>query len=157
MKKPKYIAYPFTYLVLIILPIISSIIVLLYKEYAGAIVCFCMGVLFAIPYIIFRKKFFAKMIIDDEGFKIYYRKQIVRELKWKDIKDAQAIPTSYGGHIFFANKPLYTGKESWKNTYEIFVRCNSNFIVELYKHKDKIPVPIRDLEKLHKEIVKRLT
>ena len=47
-------------------------------------------------------------------------------------------------------------KEEWKNSKEFFVRLNSNFAIYLFQYKDKIPVPIKDLDKLPKSIQEKL-
>ena len=96
------------------------------------------------------------MLIDEEGFKIFYRGNITKQLKWENIKEARAYIDGYGGLIIFSDKPLYEGKERWKNSKEIFVRMNSKFVIYLFQYKDKIPVPIKDLDKLPKSIQERL-
>ena len=97
------------------------------------------------------------MIIDQNGIRTYYKQKIVKELNWNKISDAQAINNAHGGYIIFSDKLLHSGKESWKNSREIFVNMNSDFAIELYKYKNKIPVPIRDIEKLSPIIVKKIS
>ena len=50
----------------------------------------------------------------------------------------------------------YQGKEKWKNYNCIFVNLKTHFAIQLYKYKDKIPVEIKDLEKLHPIVQEKL-
>ena len=109
------------------------------------------------PFIIFRKLFFSRMIIDSTGIKVFYKKTIINKIDWTEIKYALAISNSYGGQIIFSTEPILKGKESWKNYNKICISFNSELAIDLYKHKDKIPVKIDDLEKLPKSIQERLT
>ena len=157
MKKEKYIVNHFLTLALIIIFFgFSAIVLIICKEYWAGIFSIISGFLLASPYIFMRKIAFAKMLINEEGFKIFYRGNIIKQLKWEDIKDVKAIPDGYGGTIFFSDKPLYEGKERWKNSKEISVRMYSKFAIYLFQYKDKIPVPIRDLDKLPKSIQEKL-
>lgn len=156
MKKAKYITNPYIYLLMIALPLLCGIIVLFFGEFYGAIVCFVIALLFTLPIIIFRKKFFSKMIINEYGIKVYYKHIVIKEILWKNIKEAQATLTSHGGQITFTDTSFYTGKEKWKNWNFIFVNLNSEFAIELYKYKSKIPVPIKDLDKLPNSIIQKL-
>ncbi len=156
MQKSKYISYPFIYFLLILFCLFFGILTFCLKEIYGGIFCFAVAILFAIPLIFLRKRFFLKMIIDETGIKTFYRNHLERELKWKDIIVVQAVPTAHGGQILLSDKPLFTGKERWKNWKEIFISFNSSFAIYLFKYKDKIPVEIIDLDKLHPVIQEKL-
>lgn len=156
MKKAKYITNPYIELSIIFFAIVVGIVVLFYKEISGAIACFCIALFWGIIFICLRKTFLSKMLIDEYGFKMFYMGNIIKQLNWEDIKDIKVRPNIKGGLIFFSNQPLYEGKEEWKNSKEFFVRVNSNFAIYLFKYKDKIPVPIRDFNKLPKSIQERL-
>lgn len=155
MKNAKYVSNPFVYMILIISPIIVSIITLCCQEYYGALACLCIAVLFSVPLILLRKRFFIKMIIDQQGIRTYYKNKLIKDLKWENIKDAQAIPTSSGGQIIFSDNPLYSGKDKWKNSKEIFVSMNSNFAIYLFEYSKNIPIAIKDIEKLNPKIAEK--
>jgi len=156
MNKAKYITNPFLYLILIMLPVVIGIIIIFFKEYYASMICFIIAILFSLPYICLRKYFFSKMLINDEGITKLYRNEILKKLKWEDIVVAQAVTTPHGGQITFSDKPLFEGKEKWKNWKEIFVNMNSKFALELYKYKNKILVPIKDLEVLSQYVQDKL-
>lgn len=156
MKKEKYITNPYIYIMMIALPVLSGIICLICKEFYGSIVCFIIALVYSLPFVIFRRKFFSKMIIDENGIRVFYKHNVIKELLWENIKEVQATPTSHGGQISFTDTSFYRGKEKWKNWDGIFVNLNSDFAIELYKYKDKIPVEIKDLDKLPKDIINRL-
>lgn len=156
MKKAKYISNPFIYLSGLIFPIASILITLIIKDFYALIFCVCVTIVYLLPIIILRKLMFRKMIINEEGITIYYRNSIVKQLLWEDIKEAQATPTSYGGQITFTETTFYQGKEKWKNWNLIFINLKSDFAIELYKYKDKIPVQINNLEKLNPIIQEKL-
>lgn len=157
MKKAKYINNPLIYILLIILPIVGGIVTLCFKEYIGCIVCFGISIIFCIPLIIFRKRFFLKMIVDEQGIRTCYRKNIIKDIEWEKIKDALAVNNSHGGYIILSDKNLYTGKDSWKNSKEIFIMMNSDFAIEFYKYKDKVSVPIKNINCLSPSIVERIS
>ena len=148
MEKAKYISNPFIYLSGEIITVLGIITTLVIKDYYALLFCICVSIVYLIPVIILRKLWFRKMLINEEGFTIYYGKSIVKKLLWEDIKEAQATATSFVGEITFSDKPLYQGKEKWKNWNCIFVNLKTSFAAELYKYKDKIPVEIKGLEKL---------
>ena len=156
MGKSKYISNPFIYLsgeILIFAGIITTLII---KDFYALLLCICVAIIYILPVIILRKHWFRKMIINEEGITIYYRNSIVKQLFWKDIKEAQATPTPYGGQISFTDTVFYQGKEKWKNWNCIFVNLKTRFAIELYKYKDKIPVEIKDLEQLHPILQEKL-
>lgn len=156
MKKAKYISNPFIYLsgeIIIIAGIITTLVI---KDFYALMLCICVSIIYIIPIIILRKLMFRKMIINEEGLTIYYRNSLVKQLFWKDIKDAQAIITAQGGRILFSDKALYTGKERWRNWNCIFVNLKTSFAIELYKYKDKIPVQINNFEQLDPIIQEKL-
>ena len=152
MKKAKYISNPFIYLSGEIMPILGIITTLIVKDYYALIFCVCIFLLWPLPIVFMRKLMFRKMLINEEGFTIYYGKSIVNKLLWKDIKDTQVLLTGQGARILFSDKPLYVGKERWRNYDCIFVNFKTSFAIELYKYKDKIPVEIKGFEKLPKYI-----
>lgn len=152
MKKPKYISVPFFYSIYPLIGFVGGIVMIFYNEISGAIFCFLGGIFFAVPLIIFRKLFFKKMIIDEEGIKTYYRKTIIKDLKWEDIKESKVNPGNKV-QILFTDTTFHTGKESYKDTFGIFVNIgNPTFGKALYKYADKIPVPIKDIDRLPKVI-----
>ena len=126
-------------------------------EYCVLLIFVCAALIYPLPVILLRKLFFRKMIINEDGFTIYYRNKIVKQLLWENIKEAKAIPTPFGGEIDFTDTFFYTGKDKWKNKDCIFVNLKTNFAIELYKYKDKIPVKIKDLDRLSYEVRKRLS
>lgn len=148
MKKAKYINYPFSYLSLVLFFLICFIILMIFKEYWGGIISLAFGFLVAIPFIIFRKQVLKKMLINETEIVVYYKNQIVKKLKWVDIKYAQYQNDPHG-HIFtLSDKPLYEKREAYKNIDEINIRTNSKFIIEFYKFAYKIPVPIKEIDKM---------
>lgn len=155
--KIKYVNHPLTYSLLFIIFIIFGIILLVLQEIGGAVLSFSFALLYFVLYIIFRKFFFAKMLIDDVGIKLYYKDEITKNMDWYEIKYILAMPNAYGGQIIFSREPILKGKEMLKNRDKIAVNLNSKIAIELYKYKDKIPVKIEDLEKLPKSIQERLT
>ena len=152
MKKAKYITNPYINFVLIIVPLIGMLVSLIFKDMWGVILCLCLIFFCGFFLILLRKTLFLKLLIDEKGFKTFYRGNIIKQLNWEDIQDIKAKSNI----IFFSDKPLYSDKEEWKNGKEIFVRINSKFVIYLFKYKDKIPVPIKDLDKLSKSIVDKL-
>ncbi len=143
MKKAEYIARPILQCAILII-IIDTIILLCFKEFWGALLGFCFAILLAIPLIVFRKFFFKKMLLNETGAYLSYRDKILRAVKWEDVKEIQ-----YRSGIFtLSDKPLYTGKEKYKNTFEINILTNSKFIIEFYKYAYKIPVPIKEINKM---------
>lgn len=148
MKKAKYINYPFSYLSLVLFFVICFIILMILKEYLGGILSLAFGFLVTIPFIIFRKQFLKKMLINETEIVVYYKNHIVKELKWEDIKYAQYQNDPHGHIITLSDKPLYEKREAYKNIDEINLRTNSKFIIEFYKYAHKIPVPIQEIDKM---------
>jgi len=156
MEKAKYISNPFIYLsgeILIFAGIITTLII---KDFYALLLCIFVAIIYSLPTILLRKLWFRKMIINEGGITIYYKNSIVKQLLWENIKEAQATPTPYGGQISFTDTAFYQGKEKWKNYNCIFVNLKTHFAIELYKYKDKIPVEIKDLEKLHPIVQEKL-
>ena len=117
---------------------------LCFKEFLAALLVFSFAILFTIPLIIFRKFFFKKMLLNETGIYLSYKKKVLREIKWEDVKDIQ-----YRVRVFIlSDKQLYTGNERYKNTFEINIFTNSEFITEFYKNAYKIPVPIKEIDKM---------
>ena len=157
MKKAKYLSAPFIYFIFISIMLIGVLFFLLFNEYILALVLFFMSLLFILPAIFGRKHLLSKMLIDDKGIHVYYRNKLLKEIKWEDIKIAKAIPTAYGGQIIFAPNQIYTKNEGLKNLKEnFFINLNSDFALDLYEYKDKIPVDIIDLDKLNKIVYNKL-
>jgi len=75
MKEAKFISNPYLYIIVILFPAISSIALFFSREFAGATASLVITIVFCIPLICLRKKFFAKMLIDDAGIKIFYQKK----------------------------------------------------------------------------------
>lgn len=97
------------------------------------------------------------MLINEIGITTYYRNTILIHLEWKDIQDAQAYSFGQQYQIIFSNKPITQKKEKGNILYEVFVNLNPPFISALYENKNKIPVPIRDINKLDKRYVEMFT
>ena len=96
------------------------------------------------------------MLIDDVGISVTYRNTTMLFLKWEEIVVAKAIPTPHGGQLIFSDIPLYTGKESWKNSNKVFININSKLGSEFIKYKNNLSVPITDLEKLPQHTINKL-
>ena len=121
MKKAEYVVNPFAYLLGVCVPFCISCILLICGEFYPALVCFCIAIVYLIPIIIFRKSIFSKMLINENGIKVLFRKKVIKQIKWNEIKDAIIIETSHGGRIMFSETPLYTGKDKWKNKNKISI------------------------------------
>ena len=108
---------------------------------------------FFIIVILLRKQLFAKILIDEHGIKMFYRKVATRQIEWKEIQGAQAMLANEV-QIFFAKDRdiLSTQKKRLERAKEMFiVRLGAKAQAQaLYQYKDKIPVSIRDLDKLPK-------
>lgn len=156
MKNPEYIIRPYLYLSIILIPFILALILLVLSEFFAAIVTFFISILFLVPFVILRKKFFAKLIINDQGLTVFYKNNIIKQIKWEDIKAAIVIPTSHGFQISFFDHKLYDGKNKWKNSDGIFVNLNSNFALPLYKYINKLTVDLQNVEKLPKNIREKI-
>ncbi len=154
MKKSKYTTPGLFFVVLFpFVCLISTILCAVFQEWIGFIITFLILIFVVSILIIYRKKLFLKMIINENGIITYYRNNIEKKLDWEKIIDAQFINES----IFLSDNKLYIGKERWKNFFEVSINLNRKlFAQEFYKYIDKIPVNIRGLENLPRDIQERL-
>ena len=146
MEESKFISNPLWYLIMLSLFVICGIITLIFEEFGGAIACFVIALLFSLPLIFLKKYFFAKMLINEQGIKIYYGKNILRELNWQDIIFAQIEPTAKGFEFLLSDKVDNLNNAKWQNWDIISINFSSNLILEIYNYKDKINIPINKLE-----------
>ncbi len=157
MKKAKFIGpvYLFAYIIPIVLAM--SIVCLIFKEYVGAGCLFALFVLIVAFIIGYRKILFRKLLIDDEGLTLFYNKKIVKKLKWEEITFAQISQPTRWVCITFSDRPLYSGKESWKNN-EMAITFTTNFssFKTLFSYKERIPVEIEGLGKMPEYYIKNL-
>lgn len=160
MKKPKFLSDVKTYIIFMCSPLCLTIISLFYHSMDGIYLSIIIFMIIAIPLIIFRKQFFLKMLINENGITKYYGKKIIKELKWEDIKDVLVVN---GRQIIFSDilidfDPIYYGKELKNVVIDIYMQRGgcTYFFLELCKYKNRIPVEIRCIDRLQPEIAKRL-
>lgn len=144
MEQPKYMVKGlFVYFLFLILVLFSVIILLLYKEWIPALVISLITLIFMF---IVRKLLLAKMLIDEEGIKIYYKNNVIKNINWLDINDCriqsnQLIVTKYNG-LLNNQKTILTNQKKL-----IWINLDKKpFAQELHKHLNKIKVPIKGLE-----------
>ena len=156
MEKAEYLTPQlWTFFLLPTLSFFASIVLLFLNEWYPALVCFIVCIIFMLPLIIWRKWFFMQILINEDGLKTFYKDYIFSEIKWNEIKDAKVTTiTYYDAYISFSKLPniFVNTKMAIKDKSIINVRLNSkpgNVLIKYYK---KIPIEIRDFEKLPKFI-----
>lgn len=147
MKKPQYsIRTTWAFILFPIIPFISTIILLLLKEWFPALFCFIIFLIIFILVFTGRRLIFSKMLIDEEGIKIYYKNNVIKNINWLDINDCriqsnQLIVTKYSG-LLNNQKTILTNQKKL-----IWINLDKKpFAQELHKHLNKIKVPIKGLE-----------
>ncbi len=157
MKKAKFVGP--VYLIAYIVPIFlaMSIVCLVFKEYVGAGCLFALFVLTFALVVGHRKILFRKLLINDEGMTLFYCKKVVKKLKWEEIAYARISQPTKWVVITFSDRPLYSGKESWKNS-KIAITISTNFssFKTLFSYKERIPVEFDGLEKMPEYYIKNL-
>ena len=160
MKKPVYcVPQVILFFLFPMVFVLGGMVLILLHEYYYSILGFGLALLIGLMIFFGRKMILAKIFVDENGIKITYREQVVKQILWEEIKDAQALCVQ-GGQIVFAKDTyiLSTQKLRLENQKKIFfIRLDQKSPANaLYLYKDKIPVPIRDLDKLPKEIKEKL-
>ena len=150
MERPIFVSDVRGCIIAPLLGIVAGIVCLVFQEYVGMVICFGFTLLCGVIVFIFRKHFFKKMLIAEQGVYEYYRNNIVREIEWGEIKEAH--------HIFIFYLCLSKGSQikrsAWripkqKDIVSIWLRHPKLFSA-IVEHKYKIPVPIKDIETLPK-------
>jgi len=160
MEKPEYILnYTKLYFFMMFgLPPLSLLIMFIGIWYG--LFSFGLILLLISPLIICRKTLFSKILITDESVTTFYRGKIIESIKWENIKDAMAVSDA-GGHISISTKEYNVnakkGKELVANNHGMPLNLSKRIILEAtaYNFK-KIPVPIKDFDKLPPYIKKKL-
>ena len=89
------------------------------------------------------------MLINDYGVRTYYRKEIIKEITWENVKYAKAFPAMRcGWAIVLAEEPLFEGKEEWKNNRYINIKLEREFYKAFMMHVGEIKVGIKDFDKI---------
>lgn len=158
MEKPKYYSFPLFYLIILVFFALGVIFLFCFQQFIPAILCLIILLLWQVPLIVFRKNYFKKIIINERGITFFYKQKITNDIRWEDIKDALAIPKG----IILLDEPinLIEAKKnalSWIEVHRFFISFKSKYFLVLCKYKNKIPVDIRDLEKINQLIAKQIS
>lgn len=81
-----------------------------------------------VPFIIlflFRKKIFTSFVIDDAGCSIYYRAQILRQVKWSDIDKINILlnDITINGYKDSVNKPIKIKSKIYHTEVDRFIKA----------------------------------
>ncbi len=135
-----------------VLSFVSSIILLILREWFPALFCFLLGLLFTIPLVIWRKLFFAKIRLTDEGVCRFFGDEIINKICWNDIVEVRVLAKRC---VYFLDKP-YDEKVIPLNykTNICFNLTKKNF-ANLLQFKEKFKDKITDISLLS-ESQKRL-
>ena len=95
MKNRFYCAEVWPFYLLMAQPLLISIILLLCKEWLPVLFCFIAFLFFAIPCIIWRKLFFAKIEFSEFGVSKVYGKEVINSIKWEDKVEIRALPQNF--------------------------------------------------------------
>ena len=156
MEKSKFVVQGLFFLIMIdILYLISVILTLCGKEWVGFGVLLLIFIGYTSYLIAYRKKLFAKMLIDSNGIRIFYREKLLKQIKWHEVSDC----LYQRGVVVFTDSlnSIKDKRSSFKvdnNILEINLMHKKIFAEELHKHLNKVPVKIRGLEKLPKHMGK---
>lgn len=146
---------------IVLLPIVilfgGGILFFLQEIVPATIVC---AVSFAISIfeIICRKQLFARITISEKSVMIFYKREILKEIKWTEIKDAMINLYMPEGGLLISTKQYdinaKPGKEFIeKNNHGIVLNFSQKYIFdELCKYFYNIPVKIKNFDKLPLEI-----
>lgn len=95
MKNRFYCFDVWSFYLLIAFPIIASVILLFLEEWLPALFCFILSLLFAIPCIIWRKLFFAKLEFSETKVSKVYGKEVINSIKWEDVVEVRTLPRNF--------------------------------------------------------------
>lgn len=86
-----------------VLFLLSTIILLILKEWYPSIVCFVLMVITNLILIIGRKAIFAKIKITKDGISKIYKNEIIKFISWNMLVEVRALPKYY---LYFLDKPF---------------------------------------------------
>ena len=132
-------------------PLFISIILLLCKEWLPALFCFIAFLFFAIPCIIWRKLFFAKIEFSEDGVSKVYGKEVINSVKWEDIVEIRAFLQDF---IYILDKPYDESILSKPKT-NICFRITVEKLDAFLQSKEKFQDKITDISILSKKLQER--
>ena len=161
MKKPKIMYNDYlTYIVFIVTMLLTILIFLVVKEWELALVFFSFIISATILLYSNKRLALMKLLINEKGLTKYCKKTVLKELKWGDIKDAVIVN---GRQMVLSDTPI-----EYEPIYDL--NNDKNFIINIYRlgkiqtyifkelcrYNNKIPVKIRNIDKLPPEIAELL-
>jgi len=148
MKDPIYVSDVRSLIWMPIICSVGGIICLSLQEFFGAVFCFVLAVLFAVPLILWRKHLFKKILIDEEGFKVFYNSRIINKIRWDEIIEIKMVQKF---HLYFcisSKDSLLVHNKLIKNNSVINIHVTDNIFQTLLYHKDKISVKVQNFDQL---------
>lgn len=144
---PYYIIVDF--IITVVIPLVLGILFSLQNAILESVCCFCFSIISLIVIIIFRKKIFSKLVIDDSGLHLCYKKIVLKEILWQEIKTIRVNSSAnFGGQLVFSKNIIQSEKEMLLDKKSIAVNLSSKEMIDLYKYKNKFPVEITNIDKL---------
>ena len=156
MGNSRYIYRTHSMFVLILFFLVCSVFYLNFEQYY----IFAFGMIIVAGLIAYtikiRKKYLAKMKIDEKGITITYSKKVIKEMKWEDIIKIVAIRNWNDGLFVVSDKP-FDEKENYfmRNMDRWEIWWDSKLELDFRKYYDRFPVEIENLEAMPNWIKER--
>ncbi len=105
----------------------------------------CFIMVFPIILFLFRKTFFAKIQLTDEGISKIYRNKVIKHIKWEDLEKIVAVQKR---SLFFLDEPISKKEFTTKYTSLISFSLTTKKIETFMQYKKFIKCDIEDIEVL---------
>lgn len=132
----------------------GGLILLFFQEYMPATFACGFAFLLLLCQLIWRKKLFAKISITEKGVVVFYKKEIIKAMKWEEIKDGMVNINSANLIILISDKEYDINAKSGKqfiakNNHGISLNFAIKYVYEeMSKYLKKIPVKLKNFDKL---------
>jgi len=149
MKKPTFcVTHGWTFFAIPVLGILCGLICFLLSEYYGGIACFSIAVIFSTPLFIWRRHLFAKILINEVGIYVSYRKVIIKKIEWKEVRDVKVIVGNQFHPSISLSKDLSFEEigENLKANSEKFVNVDLHRFPIVFDYLHKVPIVIQGLD-----------
>ena len=114
-----------------------AVLLWIFVDFVAFIVTFLSGSIFIIPLIIFYKKAFSKIVINDEGISIKFKQEVLKFIRWNEIKVIRLV-----------NSSIVVSKKDF-NTYRDLA-VNEEYNIQFY-HSNKIEQAIKEFSQFYDE------
>lgn len=116
---------------------VMSIFLWIFVDFAAFIFTFLSGSIFLIPFVIFYKRAFSKIVINEEGISLKFKQEVLKFFKWNEIKVIRLVNSS----IVISKKDFNTYRD---------LAVNEKYNIQVH-HSNKIEQAIKEFSQFYDE------